>query len=435
MVSERGYPVDTTECAQRLLAQYRETCTPLPISFRSLVSWMKVGERATHYLHPYPAKLLPHIAHYFLASDLFCGSRGQVLDPFGGTGTVALEAMLSGRTAIYADANPLACLIARAKTDALWGKDLRAMQRDFMQRFRVSRSSRPPEVVNIDKWFEPKVIGALCRLRAAAENEDDPGLRRLLDVTFSATVRRVSNADPRLSVPVLSKTGPLAIDSQGVLGVFQSQLEANIRRVLQLRTMLPEGVRPIEVASRDARSLGVSFDGSVDLVITSPPYAGAQKYVRSSSLCLGWLGLASTNQLKPLENESIGREHLSSYLVKQAPVTSVPGANLVLENVRRTNPTRAAIAATYINEMESALTEMSRVLRIGGRIVLIIGNNVVCGQEFMSSEYLSEILQRLGFRLELALIDDIKSRGLMTKRNKTANLISREWVLIFRKDV
>lgn len=231
---------------------------------------MKVGERATHYLHPYPAKLLPHIAHYFLASDLFCGSRGQVLDPFGGTGTVALEAMLSGRTAIYADANPLACLIARAKTDALWGKDLRAMQRDFMQRFRVSRSSRPPEVVNIDKWFEPKVIGALCRLRAAAENEDDPGLRRLLDVTFSATVRRVSNADPRLSVPVLSKTGPLAIDSQGVLGVFQSQLEANIRRVLQLRTMLPEGVRPIEVASRDARSLGVSFDGSVDLVITSP---------------------------------------------------------------------------------------------------------------------------------------------------------------------
>lgn len=396
---------------------------------------MKVGERATHYLHPYPAKLLPHIAHYFLASDLFCGSRGQVLDPFGGTGTVALEAMLSGRTAIYADANPLACLIARAKTDALWGKDLRAMQRDFMQRFRVSRSSRPPEVVNIDKWFEPKVIGALCRLRAAAENEDDPGLRRLLDVTFSATVRRVSNADPRLSVPVLSKTGPLAIDSQGVLGVFQSQLEANIRRVLQLRTMLPEGVRPIEVASRDARSLGVSFDGSVDLVITSPPYAGAQKYVRSSSLCLGWLGLASTNQLKPLENESIGREHLSSYLVKQAPVTSVPGANLVLENVRRTNPTRAAIAATYINEMESALTEMSRVLRIGGRIVLIIGNNVVCGQEFMSSEYLSEILQRLGFRLELALIDDIKSRGLMTKRNKTANLISREWVLIFRKDV
>lgn len=243
------------------------------------------------------------------------------------------------------------------------------MQRDFMQRFRVSRSSRPPEVVNIDKWFEPKVIGALCRLRAAAENEDDPGLRRLLDVTFSATVRRVSNADPRLSVPVLSKTGPLAIDSQGVLGVFQSQLEANIRRVLQLRTMLPEGVRPIEVASRDARSLGVSFDGSVDLVITSP-YAGAQKYVRSSSLCLGWLGLASTNQLKPLENESIGREHLSSYLVKQAPVTSVPGANLVLENVRRTNPTRAAIAATYINEMESALTEMSRVLRIGGGLCL-----------------------------------------------------------------
>jgi hypothetical protein len=30
-------------------------------------------------------------------------------------------------------------------------------------------------------------------------------------------------------------------------------------------------------------------------------------------------------------------------------------------------------------------------------------------------------------------VDDIRSRGLMTKRNKTASVISREWVTVFRK--
>ena len=34
---------------------------------------------------------------------------------------------------------------------------------------------------------------------------------------------------------------------------------------------------------------------------------------------------------------------------------------------------------------------------------------------------------------EFKLIDDIQSYGLMTKRNKTADIISREWILVFKK--
>jgi len=36
-------------------------------------------------------------------------------------------------------------------------------------------------------------------------------------------------------------------------------------------------------------------------------------------------------------------------------------------------------------------------------------------------------------QLEFKLIDDIKSYGLMTKRNKTANKISSEWVIVLKK--
>ena len=31
------------------------------------------------------------------------------------------------------------------------------------------------------------------------------------------------------------------------------------------------------------------------------------------------------------------------------------------------------------------------------------------------------------------LLDTIKSRGLMTKRNKTSSVISREWIIMLRK--
>jgi hypothetical protein len=39
----------------------------------------------------------------------------------------------------------------------------------------------------------------------------------------------------------------------------------------------------------------------------------------------------------------------------------------------------------------------------------------------------------IGFSVERIMIDKIISRGLMTRRNKTANIIDNEWVIQMRK--
>ena len=64
---------------------------------------------------------------------------------------------------------------------------------------------------------------------------------------------------------------------------------------------------------------------------------------------------------------------------------------------------------------------------------MVIGNNTIAGYEFLTYKYLIEIAESIGFKTELVLIDDIKSRGLMTKRNKTASVISREYIIVFKK--
>ena len=83
--------------------------------------------------------------------------------------------------------------------------------------------------------------------------------------------------------------------------------------------------------------------------------------------------------------------------------------------------------------MKIALDESCRVLKVGGYMVIVIGNNTVCGQNFDTQDYLTTYLDSKGMRLQFKLIDDIKSYGLMTKRNKTADMITREWVLVFKK--
>ena len=107
----------------RFIAEYEKTGDPYRVSFRNLCSnwsWAKRSDVYTHYMHRYPAKLLPYIPIFFLSSSL--GGDGVILDPFAGTGTVAVEAIIHftrPRDCKLVEINPLARLISAAKTTPL----------------------------------------------------------------------------------------------------------------------------------------------------------------------------------------------------------------------------------------------------------------------------------------------------------------------------
>jgi hypothetical protein len=430
------YPVDTSMTLAGLLEHFERERAPMEVSFRQLVPWLKVGERASHYLHPYPAKLLPHIAHFFLANRLLVGVDEFILDPFGGSGTVALETILSGRAALYADANPLGRLITAVKTRPMDPITLADAGLEVMDTFYRSRARKLPDVVNLGKWFDPKVISELVRLRAAIGNLKDDTVRDFMRVTFSAVARKASNSDPRFSVPVRYRIED-ARNTLPVLDLFASQLKANIARIASLEHVHPLGaVMPVGVDARQLTSaIGEPLpDNSVGMVISSPPYASAQKYIRAASLSLGWLDLAPSNGLRWLEDKTIGREHHAKASWSNVGSTGIEHADRLISTIAKENQSRAKIFSTYLIEMRAALAEAVRVLRPSGCFVLVIGDNTVCGRRFASSDYLRLMLEDMGMRTILSLVDPIPSRGLMTRRNKTAGIIVAESVIVLRKE-
>lgn len=430
------FPVDTSAALAELTRRFRETEQPVAVEFRKLVEWIRSGERASHYLHPYPGKLLPHIAHFFLATDAYVDRNQTVLDPFAGSGTVALETVLSGRKALYAEANPLGRLLTAVKTRAIESGRLDAAQEVVLSAFVKSRARKPPDVVNIAKWYDAEVVGQLVRLRSAIDSLPAGQERDFMRATFSAVARKSSNADPRFSVPVRYHLGEAPV-RPNPLELFEAQLSANRVRLAALAEVanLGEAVG----AGSDARLLE-DADGSrlgagtVGMIISSPPYAGAQKYVRASSLSLGWLGMVPASQLRALEELTIGREHHAKASWGVHRPSGVASADALILQIARENPSRATIVGIYLAEMRSALAEAVRVLRPDGHFVLIIGDNTVCGRRFASSEYLSEMLEQMGMKVVLSLVDTILTRQLMTRRASTAGMIATESVIVFRKD-
>lgn len=437
----------TDEALERLFNRYRKGDErAITVNFRELVDWVRVGDRATHYLHPYPAKLLPQIPIFFLSNNILSNEQSVVCDPFCGSGTVLVESLIAGRNAIGADANPLARLIASVKSSALSSEHLRSALHRVLRRARRSASGLSPDVINLEYWFFPHVIAQLSRIKAAIEKDEDVATAAFLRVCLSACVRRVSRADPRLSVPVRLRTNQYPAEHpfrkryndrmrrlrrQDVLAEFSAIAEANIARCIAFAGMRPRGVAA-QVVSDDARATGRP-DSSVDLIVTSPPYAGAQKYIRASSLELGWLDLWPSRSLRALEDKNIGREHLPGDAVQARIRTNIAAADRLLREIAIENPLRAAIAGTYLTEMRSAFAESVRILKPGGFMVVVAGNNEVCGRPFRTVLYLQRIAEDLGLITRLRLVDDIRSRGLMTRRNATASVITREVALVFEK--
>src|SRR3546814_8048865 len=113
--------------------------------------------------------------------------------------------------------------------------------------------------------------------------------------------------------------------------------------------------------------------------------------------------------------------------------TGLAEADDLIVRIREVNPLRAQLVATYLREMSEAVSAIVRVLNPGGRLVLIAGGNRVAGQDFPTHHFLNDLVAAAGLEKELELVDDIRSRGLMPTRNRTAPVIDSERVSIFRK--
>jgi DNA modification methylase len=431
------------------------------VNFRALIPQIRSTDRLTHLIHPYPAKLLARIPYFFLSSRILSQPGDVVLDPFCGSGTVLLEAIVAGRQALGADSNPLARLISEVKTRVL---DTGRLQRVFdLLRRQISCLTTPthlkPDVINLKYWFHPHVVNQLTAIRSAVQEISHPDIRSFFFVTLSCCVRRVSLADPRLSVPVRLQAYQYPKDHwlykrtltrlrqlrrMNVFAEFSAAVAENIRRMEALSSTLTTGCFA-SIVSSDARNLINEFssylapgerlpDASVHLIITSPPYAGAQKYVRASSLNLGWLGLCESSELAALERDMIGREHYRRAEYDRALSTGLSDADTMLQAVRRISRLRAHIFAQYLVDMRHSFTESARVLKRGGYLVLVAGSNTVCGKPFPTFRFLQEVAAQTGFDLVFSLVDRIKSRSLMTKRNGTAALIASETVTLFRRN-
>jgi hypothetical protein len=398
--------------------------------------------------------------------DKIAQLTGPVVDPFSGTGTIALEALVNPtqpRSAIAMEINPLATLITRVKTTPARWDSLDQVLSGVKKRF-DSRHVGDGPIENsslIRFWYSTRAIQQLSRLKQAIDSnlDIDDVNRDFLNLAFLSVCRDSSKADPRIPPPVMLKERNYARSEQGlrrvqtqmavaedppVFSMFESTVKTNSERLHSLSShrQFWDGQVHATVLDGDCNSLlesppeagedaATPEAGKVSLFITSPPYLTAQKYIRSSKLQLAWMSY-SEDQIRALDHNSIGTESV----VPQADgaVAFLPLSVMrLIAQVSAQSKERARSVQTYFAGMTKFLSVTASHLTDSGIVVLITGDNSVCGNPVATHSLLAECAASVGLHEILTVANDIKNYSMMTCRNNTSGVIRTEYVSWFRR--
>ena len=452
------------------------TMNPLDFNFKHAVLTY-LGERRsdiyTHFIHSYPAKMFPYIPAFFFSIPELCPPYGVVLDPFCGSGTVLLESLvhpLYKRSVYGVEINPLGRLIAKVKTTSLKEGELEKRTHHLMELAeKPDRLKVPlPESEKIEFWFSKTSIRKLSRLRYFIEEEGkNDDYKDFFWVCFSSIIRKVSKADPFIPPPVLLKIHKYEnspekrkfllkflkqAENPDVTGLFKNMVEKNFGRIKSLNEVeeVKKGKIKAQVIWDDVQNMklgklehkGVLFknnaeslpSNTIDLVLTSPPYFTAQKYIRTQRLELLWLEMVSENEISRLEKEIIGSERVSLKEIDFAESIGIKSVDTLIGWASSISPRRAAMLFKYFVQMKQALSEIYRVLKDETYAIIVIGNNKVLGRNVETYKYLIDIATFLGFNLKIVLKDKIRGRGMITRRHNTGGLIKEEFIIVLKKE-
>ncbi|MDP2946768.1 MAG: DNA methyltransferase, partial [Nanoarchaeota archaeon] len=382
-----------------------------------------------HGIHYYPGQLIPQIPSFFLKTISKNSEDSYVFDPFCGTGTVQAEAIRNGWNTVGVEINPIAALIAKVKTTAIniniLKNTLEKIKVNYIKNKEID--VEPIYFENINYWFEDNVIKELSHILFIINQIDDENIKDFFKVSFSSIIKKVSNADTRIYVPVKIKITKIDVD---VWDIFNKKCNENIERINNFfNNINTDSI--VKIYNKDIRNFE-NDDVAYDLIITSPPYIAAQKYVRSTRLEAYWLGFDKQTQLQ-INKNTIGTEITSLSTNSSINKTTIKNLDNIIDQIQITNLERAKIMSNYFTEMQKIIKKLYNLLSENGKFILIIGDNTVSNIKIQSHEYLINMAENEGFKVDSIYLDKILSRKLMTKRNKTANIIDYEWIIKMNK--
>lgn len=342
----------------------------------------------THSIHPYPAKYPPQLPQLLLKS--FSKKEDIILDPFCGSGTTNVEAKLNGLNSIGIDVNPLACLLSEVKSTVLEENQFNDIKKfvevlkNDLYNFSMGEKieTQIKDFDSINHWFQENVIIELSYLLNSIEKIKDDTIKNFLKIVFSSIIVRVSNQESDTRFASITKN----IKNLYTINFFLDKVEDYTEK-LKLFSKNALNNAYVKIYNTDSRNLNFLGYNTVDMIITSPPYANTYDYYLYHKFRKKWLDL----DVKYAQNNEIGSRREYSSLKKKAN--------------------------KWIDDLTLCFKEMNKVMKLGGFLFIVIGDSVINKKLIKIDEYIKDFSGDVGFEFKDIISSDLSAHSRIFNPN------------------
>lgn len=352
------------------------------------------SESTLHQIAPYIGKMKSTMARALIKT--YSRPGDIVLDPFVGSGVVALECVISKRGIIASDINPYAITLTKAKLTAPLSLE-EAINKATFYLVRMKKSLRKVSLYRVPEWvkafFHARTLQELLALvPLLRRNQEHFLLACLLGILHHQRPGFLSFPASHL-VPYL-RTHKFPRNQFPELYKYrdvESRLLKKIARVYRRFPQIDPDV-PKECKPMDAAKLDLPLN-SVNAVITSPPYMNALDYVRDNRLRLWFL----------VDSRKLHYSWNGSYNIK-----------------------------IFLSTMEQCLNGIHRALKTNGKCVLVMGEVRSRKMPINTGELVIDLaVKKMGsFKCEDVIRDYIPD---IRRARKEGSRTKREWIVVLRK--
>lgn len=420
------------------------------------VNRLSLADQPVHAWYRFVLAFPPHLVRHYL--DRFGVEPGQrVLDPFCGTGTVVVECKRRGIASLGVEANPMAHFATRVKGD--WTPDprllaIRAEQVAAQaQRMLVAseadnapgmagaptggtRRALPPQeaALLLDGSISPLPLHKALVLRDAIRSARADGFTAHALLTFARTLVQCAgnlHFGPEVGV------GPPRQDAP----VIAHWLAGMHRMAADLELVRHQAATSATALYGDARCLAQTIEpGSVDAVITSPPYPNEKDYTRATRLESVLLGFIRTKaELRTLKRGLVRSNTRGVYRTDdddrwvaehpeiQRIAAAIEARRIALGKTSGFERLYARVTRLYFGGMARHLAELRTVLRPGARLAYVVGDQASYLRVLIrTGELLADIACSLGYEVEH--IDLFRTRlATLTREQLREEVVVLRW--------
>lgn len=393
----------------------------------------------THGIHQYPARMIPQIANRLI--HRYTKQDCVIVDPFSGSGSVNLEAMLNKRNSYGFDINPLGHLIQKVKSTPIENENLDEIREYFKEKLRTNEKNpkKTEELVefpNINLWFKDYVINKLLFIKSLFTPFKDYKIKNLLNLIFSRTVFDVANIDKEDNPYFIRslKGNKLKLFKPIVTNTFLENLHIITKNIGEFsREVSKEDLLKYQPTFylKDSRQWNFE-DGDVNAIITSPPYGeekNTMSYMRFAKLSLYWQGW-TPQQLKELEKNSLGWSNNGNRIVNPPPSETLN--ELVANLDARSQENRAKEVIFFFQDYYELMKKAYSWLDETGHFCIVIGNRTAKGIPVLNDRISVELGRNIGFSHLKTYYRKIPYKVLPKHDDKT-ELINAESIVILKK--